>query len=359
MSRYAGVVGTSGANMRGTGLKATIDDIAERVDTFGRIHDKVAMQSHMLAVNSMIEAARAGQHGRGFSAVAQEMKRLSDQTKEHADQFRQDVMAIVQTATLATGDLLQALDGAAARELVDKAQSLVQLIVRNLFERTADVRWWATDPAFWKVLHDPAERRLALAGERLRTIHRYYTVYSDLVLTDMDGRLIASARTGGAVGQRRLPPEAQDWFGRARALGSGHEYAVSSVHRSSLHDNRQVLVYATPVREKGVPDGAALGVLAVYFDWQKEAQIIVRNEAGFTEAEWDTRRVLLLDRDHRIIASSDGRDFLQGFAGIGGGAAQGCLVMPDGTRIGYARTLGYEDYDGLGWFGVVMERPSA
>jgi hypothetical protein len=340
--------------MDGNGLKATIDGIAERVERFGVINDKVVMQSHMLAINSMIEAARAGQDGRGFSVVAQEMKRLSDQTKDNADQFRRDVMGIVKNAISSTGDLLQALDGAAARELVEKAHALVQLIVRNLFERTADVRWWATDAAFWKVLHEPEPRRLALAEERLRTIHRYYTVYCDLVLTDMDGRIIASARKKGGGGA--LPPEAQDWFGRARVLGSGHEYVVSAVHHSSLHDSRKVLVYATPVRERGQAEGAAIGVLAVYFDWQKEAQIIVRNEAGFTEAEWDTRRVLLLDRNHRIIASSDGKDFMQGFAGIPGGKDRGCLRAPDGTRIGFARTLGYEEYDGLGWYGVVTER---
>lgn len=342
--------------MNGTGVKATIDDIAERVETFGRNNDKVVMQSHMLAVNSMIEAARAGQHGRGFSVVAQEMKRLADQTKDNADQFRLDVMTNVQTAITATGDLVQALDEAAARELVGKAQALVQLIVRNLFERTADVRWWATDSAFWQVLNDPVAERLSLAEERLRTIHRYYTVYCDLVLTDLDGQIIASARRGNGLGRQGLPTEALDWFRRARGLVSGHDYAVSGVHRSSLHDNRKVLVYATPVRDGGQAEGAALGVLAVYFDWQKEAQIIVRNEAGFTDAEWETRRVLLLDRDHRIIASSDDLDFLQSMVGIGMGAARGCVAGPDGARIGFAQTLGYEDYDGLVWFGVVIDR---
>ncbi|MCZ8078230.1 MAG: methyl-accepting chemotaxis protein [Rhodobacteraceae bacterium] len=342
--------------MHGRGLKTTIDNIAERVETFGRINDKVVMQSHMLAVNSMIESARAGQHGRGFSIVAQEMKRLSDQTKDNADQFRLDVMSIVQTAITATGDLLQALDGAAARALMEKAQALVQLIVRNLFERTADVRWWATDSAFWQVLNDPVAQRLTLAEERLRTIHRYYTVYCDLVLTDMEGRVIASARGGSAARAQGLPPEALDWFGRARGLASGHDYVVSGVHRSSLHENRKVLVYATAVRDRGQAEGAAVGVLAVFFDWQKEAQIIVRNEAGFTAAEWETRRVLLLDKEHRIIASSDDQDFLQGFAGISGGAVRGCLAGTDGARIGFAQTLGYEEYDGLGWYGVVVER---
>lgn len=338
-----------------TNLKIAIDGIAERVEGFGSLHQKVVMQSQLLAINSMVEAARAGDQGRGFAAVATEMKRLSDLTKEHAETFRQDVMATVKSAALATNDLMTALDDSADRSLVEKAQTLVQLIVRNLFERTADVRWWATDPAFWQALARPDRDALSFAHERLKTIHRYYTVYADLVLTNLDGQVVASARKGVDRGMPALPPEARDWFDAARALRSGHEYAVSQVHESSLHDRRKVLVYATQVRENGVADGAPLGVLAVYFDWQKEAQIIVREEAGFSDAEWATRRVLLLDKACRIIAASDGRDFLQPFA-LPQGKSMGCEHPAAGLRFGFARTLGYQDYDGLGWFGVVIER---
>jgi hypothetical protein len=342
--------------MRGALLKTTIDQISRRVDSFGRMNDKVAMQSHILAVNSMIEAARAGQHGRGFSVVAAEMKQLSGQTKDHADQFRQDVMAIVTQATEATTDLLGALDRAAADELTEKAQTLVQLIVRNLFERTADVRWWATDATFWQALgaRDPA--RAAEAHQRLGTIHRYYTVYTDLVLLELEGRIVASAVDGVPRMATSLPDEGSGWFGRAARLASGHDYVVSDVYRSALHQDRRVIVYATPVREGGVAEGRALGVLAVYFDWEKEARTIVRDEAGFSPAQWQTRRVLLLDKDRRIIAASDDAGFLDAFTEAEFSGARGCYVRADGTRIGYARTLGYQEYDGLGWYGVVVDR---
>ena len=77
--------------------------------------------------------------------------------------------------------------------LIDLAQSLVQLIVRNLYERTADVRWWATDTAFWQALAEPDADRLAFAADRLGTINRFYSVYCDLVLTDARGRVVANA----------------------------------------------------------------------------------------------------------------------------------------------------------------------
>ena len=98
--------------------------------------------------------------------------------------------------------------------LHDKAccQMAIDVLIRNLFERTADVRWWATEPALWSALSfaqtSPARGPIAEARLRLQTIHRYYTVYCDLVLTDSSGKIIASAQRGGGIGAQGLPPEA-------------------------------------------------------------------------------------------------------------------------------------------------------
>ncbi len=48
----------------------------------------LAGQSNLLAVNASIEAVRAGEQGKGFSVVAQEIKNLADQSKESTEQVR-------------------------------------------------------------------------------------------------------------------------------------------------------------------------------------------------------------------------------------------------------------------------------
>lgn len=51
--------------------------------------DELALQSKVLSVNAAIEAAKAGDRGEGFSAVAREVKSLANQSKEATRQVRQ------------------------------------------------------------------------------------------------------------------------------------------------------------------------------------------------------------------------------------------------------------------------------
>lgn len=74
-----------------TRLGERVRKVAEISTQIGEIIEfikVVADQTKMLGLNAAIEAARAGEYGRGFGVVADEIRKLSDQSKETADQIR-------------------------------------------------------------------------------------------------------------------------------------------------------------------------------------------------------------------------------------------------------------------------------
>jgi hypothetical protein len=337
------VTDSSAANMRGV-----IDAIDSDLRKYASTNKAVVTQTKLLALNAVIEAARAGDAGKSFAVVAQEVQRLSERSAQTVESFQAAMQGRIASSR-------QMVGGLESTRLVDLAQALVQLIVRNLYERTADVRWWATDSALWGALAEPTPDRTAFSSERLALIHRFYSVYSDLVLADAAGKVVATANRASARRLIGTSVASEPWFRQSMALRSGDEYAMDSVRRSPAHEERNVLIYGSGVREGGRTDGRLLGVLGVYFDWELQGHTIVADEAVLSPAERETTTVLLLDGEDRVIASTDPSLLFKAFALPANRPPHGSLVE-GGQRVAWARTRGYQEYDGRGWSGVIVQR---
>lgn len=82
-------------------IAETILMLSERTQQIGEIIDTVntlADQSKLLALNASIEAARAGDEGRGFSVVAQEVRSLAEQSRDATERVR-SILSEIQSAT--------------------------------------------------------------------------------------------------------------------------------------------------------------------------------------------------------------------------------------------------------------------
>lgn len=63
---------------------ALVKESSDGISTFIKTVDSIAQQTGVLAMNASIEASHAGEKGKGFSVIAQEIRKLSDQTTSNA-----------------------------------------------------------------------------------------------------------------------------------------------------------------------------------------------------------------------------------------------------------------------------------
>lgn len=80
-------------------VKKRSDDIENIIETI----NEIATQTNLLSLNASIEAARAGENGRGFSVVADEIRKLAGQSMQAANEIK-DIVANIRTTTQQTTD---------------------------------------------------------------------------------------------------------------------------------------------------------------------------------------------------------------------------------------------------------------
>ncbi|WP_274707738.1 methyl-accepting chemotaxis protein [Roseicella aerolata] len=310
----------------------------------------ITQQTRILALNATIEAARAGESGRGFAVVANEVRNVAGEVARLSDAMDGELRDAFDALRGVGTQMAETVRG---QRLVDLALNAIEIIDRNLYERTCDVRWWATDAAVVEAAADPAPARLAHAAKRLGVILGAYTVYLDLWLCDLSGRVIANGRAERwpAVG---LDVSGESWFQAALRSASGEEFAVADVARPAAFGGAPVATYAAAVREGGETHGRAIGVLGIHFDWGPQAEAVVRG-VRLTPEEARRTRVLLLDAQGRVLAASDGKGVLEEQVALSAGGREAGFHHDGARTIAFHRTPGYETYKGLGWYGVLVQ----
>jgi chemotaxis signal transduction protein len=241
-----------------------------------------------------------------------------------------------------------------------RAQVVIDILVRNLFERTADIGFLAADDTIRAYAGaatatapngdsngtdaETSTGSLNSAGDALqRRLAEYvskYSVYQNVILLSPDGKVLLQLDGGQAPAVSRDPL-------LATTLASGGY--VETFRRSDLVPNaRRALIYSHRVAS----DRQTLGVLCLCFRLEDECDSIFARLRS--EADWTV--LSLLDANGEVIFSSDSYQLPVGAKLAGADGENGNILRFAGREFlaVTCKAQPYQGYAGPAWRGHVM-----
>jgi methyl-accepting chemotaxis protein len=123
-----GVTDAAQANINSAKMIGELEQQSEEIGKIVHAVARIADQTNLLALNAAIEAARAGEHGKGFAVVADEVRNLAEQSEKSARGIQDVVNEIQQQVKVVAGDTETA--GKRGREEVAKAKVITDDLLK-------------------------------------------------------------------------------------------------------------------------------------------------------------------------------------------------------------------------------------
>lgn len=280
-------------------------------------------------------------------ALLSSLSRLTSQTSSGTDlgRARKDFSTL--SSEMVQGLAKEALANV-MHDLASKAQVGIDILVRNLFERTADIGFLATDEVLTSYAADAGTAERTAVEQRLADYTSFYSVYKSVQVFDAQLSLVAQTGTSHAAHSLELTDRDTRFLNSV--LHSDAAYTEHYGVLDFLGAGSSSLVYAKHLLDGNTP----VGVLCLQFRIDDELPSIF--DVLLNDGR-DTAIVLaLLDTDCKVIGSSDVLQLPTGWRFENPSSQTGGVVRHMGREYLLCQKQGqvFEGYAGPGWFGLAM-----
>jgi len=186
----------------------------------------------------------------------------------------------------------------------------VEVMDRNLYERANDCRWWALNSSFRQILsahqkdNSITKQAFQKLTDTLAYINSLYTVYTNILLYDQNGKILAVSNPveQHLVGSTMPRP---DDTSRCLGLKNTQDYTVSDFHATELYANEHTYLYHAAIKDwENIH--VNVGGIALVFDSKPEFKAMLEE----TEPKYinpllsDNTFSVFLNRSGDIISST-------------------------------------------------------
>ncbi len=250
------------------------------------------------------------------------------------------------------GHLAQETLNKTARQMQMKSQVAIDVLIRNLYERTADIGFLATDDTLREFVintkskyDENFENYSKNIKNHIREYVAKYSVYFDVVLMNTKGTILMNLDDSHNLTQSK--DSIIDLV-----VNTQEDFIESYKHHDFTPAYNKTLVYAYKVTQTNDKNSPVIAVLALCFRFSDEMRGIYKNLVSKENKECLT----LLDRSGTVISSSD-------IYHIPVGATLELVldvpykIVSFGGRDYLAKTSitnGYQGFKGMGWYGHIM-----
>nr|WP_320194148.1 hypothetical protein [uncultured Desulfobacter sp.] len=244
-------------------------------------------------------------------------------------------------------------------EIHDAAKFTINILKRNLFERTADVGYLATDGEivnFLKCAQDKDQQDESFLAhrrsiqERLAGYRYEYTVYNEIIILDLNGTIMANLDENNRISSSKDPllrqTQAVDLH-----LNADEDKYIETFRPTDLMPGRDnVLVYSQKIEDPQTQ--SALGTLCLCFDFEDEMKGIFQDLAQGNE----NIVAAILDSKGMVVSAGDTNALpLSTKVSINLNSEFDFITIKGKQYlVSTVPTDGYQGFYGLTWYGLTM-----